>query len=116
MEQEWSQNKNTNKNINKNMEMGAETGFLTPTHRYDDIINLPHPISHIHPPMPIEARAAQFMPCSPDRACGGNQGGRREGIWKSGKSKKRRSPGYNEIRKTTMLTYFYSEVILVSVS
>ena len=53
MEQEWSQNKNTNKNINKNMEMGAETGFLTPTHRDDDIINLPHP---------IEARAAQFMP------------------------------------------------------
>ena len=62
MEQEWSQNKNTNKNINKNMEMGAETEFLTPTHRYDDIINLPHPISRIHQPMPIEARAAQFMP------------------------------------------------------
>ena len=58
MEQEWSQNKNTN----KNMEMGAETEFLTPTHRYDDIINLPHPISRIHPPMSIEARAAQFMP------------------------------------------------------
>ena len=55
-------NKNTNKNINKNMEMGAETEFLTPTHRYDDIINLPHPISRIHQPMPIEARAAQFMP------------------------------------------------------
>ena len=54
-----SQNKNTNKNINKNMEMGAETEFLTPTHRYDDIINLPHPISRIHQPMPIEARAAQ---------------------------------------------------------
>lgn len=66
MEQEMSRNKNTNKNtnksINKNMEMGAETEFLTPTHRYDDIINLPHPISRIHPPMPIEARAAQFMP------------------------------------------------------
>ena len=66
MEQEMSRNKNTNKNtnknINKNMEMGAETEFLTPTHRYDDIINLPHPISRIHQPMPIEARAAQFMP------------------------------------------------------
>ena len=58
MEQEWSQNKNTN----KNMEMGAETEFLTPTHRYDDIINLPHPISRMHPPMSMEARAAQFMP------------------------------------------------------
>ena len=58
MEQEMSQNKN----INNNMEMGAETEFLTPTHRYDDIINLPHPISRIHPPMSIEARAAQFMP------------------------------------------------------
>ena len=55
-------NKNTNKNINKNMEMRAETEFLTPSHRYDDIINFPHPISRIHPPMPIEARAAQFMP------------------------------------------------------
>ena len=60
MEQEWSQNKNTN----KNMEMGAETEFLTPTHQYDDIINLPHPISRIHSPMPMEARAAQFMPCA----------------------------------------------------
>ena len=58
MEQEWSQNKNTN----KNMEMGAETEFLTPTHRYDDIINLPHPISRTHTPMSMEARAAQFMP------------------------------------------------------
>ncbi len=58
MEQEWSQNKNTN----KNMEMGAETEFLTPTHRYDDIINLLHPISRTHTPMSMEARAAQFMP------------------------------------------------------
>ena len=58
MEQEWSQNKNTN----KNMEMGAETEFLTPTHRYDDIINLPHPISRTHTPMSMEVRAAQFMP------------------------------------------------------
>lgn len=58
MEQEMNRNKNTN----KNMEMGAETEFLTPTHRYDDIINLPHPISRTHTPMSMEARAAQFMP------------------------------------------------------
>ena len=58
MEQEWSQNKNTN----KNMEMGAETEFLTPTHRYDDIINLPHHASASHPRMPLNDRAAQFAP------------------------------------------------------
>lgn len=31
-------------------------------HRYDDIIALPHPISHRHTPMPLSVRAAQFMP------------------------------------------------------
>ena len=62
MEQEMSRNKNTNKNTNKNINKNMEMEFLTPTHRYDDIINLPHPISRIHQPMPIEARAAQFMP------------------------------------------------------
>ena len=29
---------------------------------YSDIINLPHHVSHNHPQMPMEARAAQFAP------------------------------------------------------
>ena len=31
-------------------------------HKYDDIINLPHPISHKHLRMSLAARAAQFSP------------------------------------------------------
>ncbi len=30
--------------------------------RYDDIINLPHPISKKHPQMDLKVRAAQFAP------------------------------------------------------
>ena len=29
---------------------------------YEDIINLPHPVSKRHKPMPVEDRAAQFAP------------------------------------------------------
>lgn len=32
------------------------------THDYDDIIELQHPVSSVHPAMPVADRAAQFMP------------------------------------------------------
>ena len=32
------------------------------THEYDDIINLPHHVSEVHPHMPMLSRAAQFAP------------------------------------------------------
>lgn len=32
------------------------------SHKYDDIINLPHPTSDKHPRMDSETRAAQFSP------------------------------------------------------
>lgn len=35
---------------------------LKETHRYDDIIDLPHHVSPRRPQMPRQNRAAQFMP------------------------------------------------------
>ena len=35
---------------------------LTVTHKYDDIIQHPHPRSDTHPPMSLHDRAAQFSP------------------------------------------------------
>ena len=32
------------------------------TDQYEDIINLPHPVSSKHPQMSMEERAAQFAP------------------------------------------------------
>ena len=37
---------------------------LKPTHKYDDIIHLPHPVSESRPGMPMADRAAQFSPFS----------------------------------------------------
>ena len=33
---------------------------MNESHRYDDIIDLPHPVSKRHPQMPMRERAAQF--------------------------------------------------------
>ena len=33
-----------------------------PNHQYDDILNLPRPVSRRHRPMPLEERAVQFAP------------------------------------------------------
>ncbi|MCM1543174.1 MAG: YolD-like family protein [Blautia sp.] len=35
---------------------------LVNEHKYDDIIDLPHPVSTRHPQMPLADRAAQFSP------------------------------------------------------
>lgn len=40
----------------------ADTKHSREEHRYDDIINLPHHVSTVHPAMSLHDRAAQFSP------------------------------------------------------
>lgn len=35
---------------------------MNEAHQYDDIIDLPHHVSTVHPHMPLHDRAAQFLP------------------------------------------------------
>ena len=39
------------------------------THKYDDIIDLPHHVSDRHPQMPLMDRAAQFSPFAALTGC-----------------------------------------------
>jgi hypothetical protein len=38
--------------------------MIEATHRYDDIIDLPHHVSQVHKPLTTAQRAAQFLPFS----------------------------------------------------
>lgn len=60
------------------------------TGKYDDIINLPRPVSKKHPPMPMANRAAQF---SPFAALSGHNEAIREA---ARETEKRRTLGENE--------------------
>ena len=51
-------------------------------HRYDDIIDMPHPTSEKHPRMSIENRAAQFAPFA---ALNGFE----DAIWRTGIEKEK---------------------------
>jgi len=44
------------------MRKGMKKDNCQDRHRYNDIIHLPHHVSHVHAPMPVAERAAQFSP------------------------------------------------------
>lgn len=48
--------------MEKRSEMQERKAQLHRNDPYSDMIELPHPVSSIHPPMPLKNRAAQFAP------------------------------------------------------
>lgn len=48
--------------VQNHMKMGSAVGKERSSFPYEDIVNLPHPVSPYHVPMPLLQRAAQFAP------------------------------------------------------
>lgn len=57
----WNQNRAREEKIGKNTE-NSEYSNINGRHPYEDIINLPHPVSATRAHMPMLDRAAQFSP------------------------------------------------------
>ena len=48
--------------VQNRMKSGSAVGKERSSFPYEDIVNLPHPVSRYHVPMPLIQRAAQFAP------------------------------------------------------
>ena len=48
--------------VQNRMKSGSAVGKERSSFPYEDIVNLPHPVSRYHVPMPLLQRAAQFAP------------------------------------------------------